>query len=128
MVSAARGILLRTNGVKTMKTNATYVFAVLAALTIPTFAHAGVLKDTGRLIGDEVQKHEDKQDLRQDRRDRRQDSKEFVKDLTHGRIGEAVQDLGDIHQDNREIHQDKRDLREDRRDIRQDKRRLDNDF
>src|SRR5260370_25228393 len=118
MVSAARGILLRTNGVKTMKTSA-YVFAVLAALTIPTFAHAGVLKDTGRLIGDEVQKHEDRQDLRQDRKDRRQDSKEFVKDLIHGRIGEAVQDLGDIHHDNRDIHQDKRDLREDRRYIRQ---------
>jgi hypothetical protein len=31
-----------------MKTNATYVFAVLAALTIPTIGHAGVLKDTGR--------------------------------------------------------------------------------
>src|ERR1700760_3968682 len=127
MVSAARGILLRTNGVTTMKTNA-FVFAVLAALTIPTFAHAGVLKDTGRLLGDEVQKHEDRQDLRQDKRDRRQDTKEFVKDLTHGNVGGAIQDLGDIHQDNREIRQDKRDLHEDRRDIRQDKRSLENDF
>jgi hypothetical protein len=104
------------------------VFAVLAALTIPTIGHAGVLKDTGRLIGDEVQRHEDRQELKDDRRTRRQDTKEFVKDLTHGRLGEAVQDLGDIHQDNRDIRQDKRDLHEDRRDIRNDKRRLDNDF
>jgi hypothetical protein len=127
MVRRAGGILLRTNGVTTMKTNV-YVLAALAAFAIPTIGHAGVLKDTGRLIGDEVQKHEDKQDLHQDKRDRRQDTKEFVKDLTHGNVGGAVQDLHDIHQDNRDIHQDRRDVHQDNRDIRHDERRLRNDF
>jgi hypothetical protein len=110
-----------------MKTNV-YVLAVLAAFALPTIGNAGVLKDTGRLIGDVVQKHEDKQDLRQDKSDRRQDSKEFVKDLGHGNVGGALQDLHDIHQDNRDIRQDRRDVRQDNRDIRHDERRLRNDF
>jgi hypothetical protein len=110
-----------------MKTNA-FVFAVLAAFALPTIGHAGVFKDTGRLIGDAIQKHEDKQDLRQDKRDSRQDTKAFVKDLNHGNIGGAIQDLGNIHQDNRDIRQDRRDVRDDNRDIRNDERRLRNDF
>jgi hypothetical protein len=110
-----------------MKTNA-FVFAVLAALTIPAVAHAGVLKDTGRLIGDEVQKHEDRQELKDDRRARRQDTRELGRDLSHGNLIGAIQDLGDIHQDNKDVRQDRRDLRDDRRDIRQDERRLEKDF
>jgi hypothetical protein len=127
MVRCARGILLRINGITTMKTNV-YVLAVLAAFALPTIGHAGVLKDTGRLIGDEVQKHEDKQDLRQDKREKREDHKEFVKDLSHGNFGGAVQELGDIHRDNRDINQDRRDVHQDNRDIRHDERRLGNDF
>jgi hypothetical protein len=111
-----------------MKTNATYVFAVFAALAIPTIANAGVLRDTGRLVVDEVQKHEDKQDLRQDRRERGQDTKEFVRDLSHGNIGGAIQEERDIHQDNRDIHQEHHDLVHDSRDVRKDERRLGNDF
>ena len=111
-----------------MKTNAPYVFAVLAALTIPTVGHAGALRDAGRLIGDEVQRHEDRQELRQDTRERRQDAKGFVKDLSHGNIGGAILDVVDIHQDNRAIRQDRRELRDDRGDIRQDERRLEKDF
>jgi hypothetical protein len=112
-----------------MKRNASpYVIAVLAALSFPALGHAGALKDAGRLLGDEVQRHEDRQQLHEDRQTRRQDTKEFVRDVIHGNVGGAVDDLRNIHQDNRDVHQDRRDLADDRRDIHDDKRRLDRDF
>jgi hypothetical protein len=109
-----------------MKTNVC-MLAVLAAFA-PAIGHAGVLKDTGHLIGDEIQKHKDGRELNQNREEFRHDQNAAARDLEHRNFAGAAKELSEGRQEWRDMRHDNQHLSKDTTDIHQDEGRLRKDF